>query len=454
MSDPSEPTQPAGDRTSDAAADAAPDTAPDPAADNASDTTGEAAAVATDDAAAGSASDSASDKASPSIGGKLTAIVLGLTAAVTLMLFAFLTPQYNSGAENLPLSISGPDEAVSQITEMLDQQQPGAFEFTTVEDEAAAEAAVADRDSVGAIALSDQGAMFYAASGAGQPYVQMLSGIAQGLQAQGLPVDMQDVAPTTDYDPAASGLTGLALPLAFGGVISAAALSIVFKKRYGVRIIGSLAFSALAGLAIGAMLQFGYGTVDANYWATSGVLALGIAATSLFVIGLQALFGYAGLGIGALITILIANPLSGLTAGPDWLPSPWGTIGQFLPIGAAGDATRSVAFFDGAAILQPILVMLGWVVLGIALIGVAAARGRRTVAEDATDSQDAEGSEGSEGSESSEAAWSAENSEPAGAAASAEGADNTEVAASAMASESAESTESTGDTGDTGDTKA
>ncbi|MGP5655892.1 ABC transporter permease [Candidatus Corynebacterium faecigallinarum] len=447
MSDPSEPTQPAGDRTSDAAADAA----PDPAADNASDTTDDAAAVATDDAAAGSASDSASDKASPSIGGKLTAIVLGLTAAVTLMLFAFLTPQYNSGAENLPLSISGPDEAVSQITEMLDQQQPGAFEFTTVEDEAAAEAAVADRDSVGAIALSDQGAMFYAASGAGQPYVQMLSGIAQGLQAQGLPVDMQDVAPTTDYDPAASGLTGLALPLAFGGVISAAALSIVFKKRYGVRIIGSLAFSALAGLAIGAMLQFGYGTVDANYWATSGVLALGIAATSLFVIGLQALFGYAGLGIGALITILIANPLSGLTAGPDWLPSPWGTIGQFLPIGAAGDATRSVAFFDGAAILQPILVMLGWVVLGIALIGVAAARGRRTVAEDATDSQDAEGSEGSE---SSEAAWSAENSEPAGAAASAEGADNTEVAASAMASESADSTESTGDTGDTGDTKA
>ncbi|MGO1805851.1 MAG: hypothetical protein ACTH0P_12550, partial [Candidatus Corynebacterium faecigallinarum] len=353
----------------------------------------DAAAVATDDAAAGSASDSASDKASPSIGGKLTAIVLGLTAAVTLMLFAFLTPQYNSGAENLPLSISGPDEAVSQITGMLDQQQPGAFEFTTVEDEAAAEAAVADRDSVGAIALSDQGAMFYAASGAGQPYVQMLSGIAQGLQAQGLPVDMQDVAPTTDYDPAASGLTGLALPLAFGGVISAAALSIVFKKRYGVRIIGFLAFSALAGLAIGAMLQFGYGTVDANYWATSGVLALGIAATSLFVIGLQALFGYAGLGIGALITILIANPLSGLTAGPDWLPSPWGTIGQFLPIGAAGDATRSVAFFDGAAILQPILVMLGWVVLGIALIGVAAARGRRTVAEDATDSQDAEGSE-------------------------------------------------------------
>lgn len=451
MSDPSEPTQPAGDRTSDAAADAA----PDPAADNASDTPDEAAAVAPDEAAAVATDDaaagSASDKASPSIGGKLTAIVLGLTAAVTLMLFAFLTPQYNSGAENLPLSISGPDEAVSQITEMLDQQQPGAFEFTTVEDEAAAEAAVADRDSVGAIALSDQGAMFYAASGAGQPYVQMLSGIAQGLQAQGLPVDMQDVAPTTDYDPAASGLTGLALPLAFGGVISAAALSIVFKKRYGVRIIGSLAFSALAGLAIGAMLQFGYGTVDANYWATSGVLALGIAATSLFVIGLQALFGYAGLGIGALITILIANPLSGLTAGPDWLPSPWGTIGQFLPIGAAGDATRSVAFFDGAAILQPILVMLGWVVLGIALIGVAAARGRRTVAEDATDSQDAEGSEGSEGSE---AAWSAENSEPAGAAASAEGADNTEVAASAMASESAESTESTGDTGDTGDTKA
>ena len=132
MSDPSEPTQPAGDRTSDAAADAA----PDPAADNASDTPDEAAAVtpdeaaavATDDAAAGSVSDKACRSAATH--GRPRPHRRG-----DLMLFAFLTPQYNSGAENLPQHLGR--RGCLADHRMLDQQQPG-HSFTTVEDEAAA----------------------------------------------------------------------------------------------------------------------------------------------------------------------------------------------------------------------------------------------------------------------------------------------------------------------------
>lgn len=358
-------------------------------------------------AGAATAAGTATKKPGGGTAGKLIGIVLGLTAAVALMLFAFLTPQYNSGPSDLPLAVAGDEELTGQLTQMLDQQQPGAFEYKTYDDGDSARNAVADRDAIGGIEITQEGATVYGASGAGQSYIQMLNSIASGLQTQGLPVQADDVAQTTDEDPNATGLTSLALPLAFGGMISAAVLSLVLKKRYGARIIGSLGFSVLAGLAIGAILQFGFGTFDANYWAVSGVLALGIAGTSTFVMGLEALLGYAGLGIGAVLTILISNPLSGIATGWQWLPEPWGAIGQFLPIGAAGDATRSVAFFDGAGIAKPVLVLAAWTVVGILLVGAGAARNRAktkkavasqdAVPENAASEVGADGAEGTDG---------------------------------------------------------
>ena len=62
---------------------------------------------------------------------KLVAIVLGLTAMVALMLLAFAAPALHSGPEDLPLAVSGPEPATSQVTAALDEQVPGAFDVTT-----------------------------------------------------------------------------------------------------------------------------------------------------------------------------------------------------------------------------------------------------------------------------------------------------------------------------------
>ncbi|HIW90127.1 MAG TPA: SNG1 family protein [Candidatus Corynebacterium avicola] len=429
----------ASDAATGAVADAATD-ASATVADGAADAAGGAAGAAADAAdGAPEIAPVADAKRPPNVVVKLIAIVLGLTAAVSLMLFAFLTPQYSSGPENLPLTVAGPEEAVTGITQALEQQQPGAFDITTAADDAAAQDAVKNRDAIGAISMTEQGATFYAASGAGQPYPQILSSMASGLQMQGMQVQMDDLAPTTQEDPSSAGLTSLALPLAFGGIISAVVLTKVFKKRYAVRFIGSIAFSLLAGLAIGAMLQFGYGTFDGHYLATSGVLALGIAATSVFIIGLEALFGLAGLGVGALLTILVSNPLSGISTGWQWLPSPWGAIGQFLPIGAAGDSARSIAFFDGAGIGKAIWVLLAWEVVGIVLLGAAALKERRkNTAATASTGEGAAGIEGAEGTEGAEAGEDAGSAELA------------EATANAAAGES---TEASGANNDAGDTK-
>lgn len=299
---------------------------------------------------------------------KLGGIMLGLTAAVSLMLLAFLAPQHNSGPDDIPVAVSAPAPVVDQLSEN--------FDVTTYDSPDDARDAVLSRDAVGAVTVGADGPTVYTATGAGQPYTQVLDGVASGMDAETV-----DVAPTTADDPTAAGLSALALPLAFGGMVSAAVLSFTMKKRYGMRVIGSLVFSALAGLAVGAILQFGFGTFDGNYWETAGVLALGIAGTSLFVLGLEALIGTPGLGIGALLTLFVSNPLSGIATGWQWLPSPWGAIGQFLPIGAAGNATRSVAFFDGAGMAHSVWVLIAWVAVGAGMVGLASLRYRRFLAQ-------------------------------------------------------------------------
>lgn len=311
---------------------------------------------------------------------KLGGIVVGLVCAVTLMLLAFLAPQYNSGAKDLPLAVSGPETAVTELADTLEHSQPGAFDITVYDSPDAVRDAVHDRAEIGGISVSPGGTTVYTASGAGQTYAQILTGIGTGMQSRGQQVTFDEVAPTTDDDPTATGLSVLALPLAFGGMVSAVLLSQAMKRRYGLRVIGSLAFSALAGLMLGAVLQYGFGTFDGNYWETAGILGLGIAATSMVVLGLESVIGFPGLGIGAVFTLFIANPLSGIATGWQWLPSPWGAIGQYLPIGAAGNAVRSVAFFDGAGSAHSVWTLIAWVIVGAVFVGLAQLRYRRGMA--------------------------------------------------------------------------
>ena len=90
--------------------------------------------------------------------------------------------------------------------------------------------------------------------------------------------------------------------------------------------------------------------------------------------GLAALGGRAGAAAGALLMVLVGNPLSGVSSAPELLPVPAGAIGQLLPPGAGGSLLRSTAFFDGAGATAPLTVLAAWVALGLALSWLAALR--------------------------------------------------------------------------------
>lgn len=309
------------------------------------------------------------------------AVVL-LTAAVSVLLTAFAWPAVRSSVHDVPIAVAGPAAAVRQISAAVSQRLPGAFAITEVADTAAAEQLIRDRQVYGAIDVSTGTPQVITASAASVAVAQTLQNVATALsqaQAQGTSTAaaVRDLAALPADDPRGAGLAAGALPLVMGGLLAALLLTRLVRGTTR-RITAALAFAITGGLAVAAILQLWLGSLGGSYLANSGAVALTIAATSLSILGLESLLGYAGLGLGAAVMMLIGNPLSGVATAPEMLPGWSGTLGQLLPPGAGGQLLRSTAFFDGRGVTHSVIVLITWLALGVVLCLAGGLRTRRT----------------------------------------------------------------------------
>lgn len=313
---------------------------------------------------------------------KLIAVLLGLTAVVTLMLCAFALPSVNSGPHGMPVGLTGNRTAVQALEHKLDSSQ---WDVTVYDDSDALASAIKNRDITGGIAVTPGKVDVYTATAGGPMGSSALTALGNTLAAQQKAgATVHDLVPFPDDDPRGAGLAAAGLPLIFGGIVPAVLLTRLFPGRSGLRIrlAGVVLFSLLAGAAVTAFLQYGTGSLTGDYWLTALGVSLGMAALSMTFIGLEALMGFPGLGLGAAVMMFLGNPLSGLSSGPHWLPTGWSTLGQLLPPGASGSLLRANAYFDQSGAASPALTLAVWVALGLVLILIAdrRGRGRRTVA--------------------------------------------------------------------------
>ncbi len=316
---------------------------------------------------------------------RATTIVVAVTTLLALVAVAFALPAARSGPHDVPIGAAGPQAASGQIAETLEAKAPGAFAVTYYPSESALREAIRNRDVYGGITLPTQpGAQpaLLIASGASPMVAQILGQLGAEFSHQtGMPISTQDLAPPTARDPRGAGVAASALSLTLAGILPAIALVLALRSEIWTRLAAGVVFSAVAGITIAALLRFVLGSVDQNFWAVSAGLTLGVAAALLTVLGLGSLFGRAGLAVGAVLALLVGNPLSGLSSAPELLPAGWGALGQLLPQGATATLLRSTAFFDGAGAATAILVLTCWALAGTALIVVAAVRHPKTAAE-------------------------------------------------------------------------
>lgn len=305
-----------------------------------------------------------------------------LSAVVCLVVLAFSWPSATLNPKDVPIAISGPAAALDPVKKALDEQGGGTFRLIEVDDRDAAVHEIKTRQAYGAIVLGTKPELLTAsAAGAATSAIMtqlhtQLQAMAQqqaAAKAAGAPtaptvtVPLTDVVPLVSTDTRGVGLASAALPLVFGGMIGG--IGIAFAVSGAWRRVASLfVYAAGGGLAIAGIMQGWFGFLGGNYWANAGAFGLTLLAMGATIVGFASLFGRPGIAVGPVLFMLIGNPISGAQFPKEFLASPWGAIGQWLPPGAGNSLLRDSSYFPDADPSFPILVLSGWAVVGLLLV--------------------------------------------------------------------------------------
>ncbi len=86
--------------------------------------------------------------------------------------------------------------------------------------------------------------------------------------------------------------------------------------------------------------------------------------------------------MAVLLFVVLGNPSAGGVFPPPMMPAFWRAIGAWFPNGAGTDVARSIAYFDSTGIAVPLMVLIAWAVVGVAvtLLSVAFRPGRADAA--------------------------------------------------------------------------
>jgi hypothetical protein len=322
---------------------------------------------------------------------RVIGIGVALAAVVALIVLAFSWPNITSEPKDLPVAVAGPEAQVAALDGALQERAPGLFEITVVDDRDAAVAAIEHREIYGAIVLAPEPEVL-TASAASPLVAQQLSAFATALQGQlqaaaaaqvpdgvappTIAVSVTDVVPLAATDPRGVGLVSAVFPIVLGGMLGGILITVALIGA-ARRLVALGVYAVVGGLTIAAIMQGWFGVLQASYLLNSGVIALGLLAIGAPIVGLAALVGRAGIALGPVLFLLIANPISSAAQPIEFLPEPWGAVGQWFPPGAGATLLRDASYFPAADTTFPWLVLAGWAAAGIllALVGQFRATG-------------------------------------------------------------------------------
>jgi hypothetical protein len=325
--------------------------------------------------------------------GRTIGIALGAALIVGVLLLAFTWPAKTSTVHNIPLAVSGPTAQVAAITEALEAE--GTFTVAPATDRADAVAQIESRDVYGAIVLGAPPEVLTAsANGAAlsqifqavalQVQSQANQAAAAGAAAAGQPappavtVSVTDVVPLAATDARGAGLASAAFPLALGGMLGGVLVSLLVVGTWR-RLFALGAYTILASCLIVAVMQGWYGALQGDAVLNLLAIALALLGTSSLIVGLNAAIGTAGIGVGAVITLFVANPISAAAQPLQFLPEPWGAVGQWFVPGASVSLLRDLSYFPAADALFPWLVLVGWASAGVVLAMIGHFRNQEVV---------------------------------------------------------------------------
>lgn len=349
-----------------------------------------------------------------------TSLLASLIVAVVIL--AFTWPTKTMEAKNLPVSITGPEVTVSQFEQSLKDRGIETFELKQATSREDAENQIKQRETYGAIVFTEGAAPeVLTAPAANAAATQMLNGVATQLNAQiqhqalaaktqaltqaieaggeqgaqaaaqleqmkaetekasAMTVKTTAVVPLSESDSSGSGIAISAFPLVIGGILGGSFSALRVNGTWR-RFVTATLYAVIGGALTALILNVWFGLIPGDFATLWAAFSATYLATASFIVGVSALTApIVGLGVGAVITMFIGNPISGASMPSVFLPGVWGQIGQMLVPGASSTLLRSIAYFPEAATSDQWLVLGSWIAFGL-LAGVIgwALKERRT----------------------------------------------------------------------------
>jgi len=313
----------------------------------------------------------------------LSAYLPAIVVGVLLLQVAFIasyTHGLNAPNENdIPVDVVAPQNRVDQLAEGLGEAA-SRVELNSVSTLEEGRDNIRDGSSFGIYAPEQN--ELYIASAAGPPATEIarrtMTAVAE--QTRATP-DTTDLAPLPEDN--SRGLVGYYLVIGWlvGAYLLAAILGLYRGMSPATRARGLLRVGVFAGYGIvsGAagtlIVDTGFGYLQGNGWVVFAIGSLLVFAVGMFTTALECLAGLVGTGVAILLFVVLGNP----SAGGPWpyvmQPDFYAAIGPWLPNGAATTAVQRATYFDGHALLVPLLVISGYALVGI--IGTLALSGHR-----------------------------------------------------------------------------
>ena len=339
-----------------------------------------------------------------------TSLLASLIVAVVIL--AFTWPTKTMEAKNLPVSITGPEVTVSEFEQSLKDRGIETFELKQATSREDAENQIKQRETYGAIVFTEGAAPeVLTAPAANAAATQMLNGVATQLNAQiqhqalaaktqaltqavqaggeqgaqaaaqleqmkaqaekasAMTVKTTAVVSLSESDSSGSGIAVAAFPLVIGGILGGSFSALRVNGTWR-RFVTATLYAVIGGALTALILNVWFGLIPGDFATLWAAFSATYLATASFIVGVSALTApIVGLGVGAVITMFIGNPISGASMPSAFLPGAWGAIGQMMVPGASSTLLRSIAYFPEAATSGQWLVLGSWIAFGL-LAGV------------------------------------------------------------------------------------
>jgi len=298
-------------------------------------------------------------------------IAAGLVVLVTL-LGLIGTAIRDPRPHDIPVGVAGPAPAAAQITGAFNSKAPGTFQFTVYDSEAQARSALDARD-VDAVLVLGAPPKLIVAGAAGDAITGLTTAIfSQAFAAQGTQLTVEVAHPFASGDPHGLVLFFLVLATIVSTFVVHAILLVrgrAARLSTWLGVEGGWAVAAgLAGVGMAAWIVGGY---VSGATTMAGLVALTALATGTVTAGLSRLLGTPGLGLAGLSVVLLNLISSGGPAGQEFLPDAYRALSPWMPAGQLFSAFRGALYFEGQGVAAPVLVLAGWLVVGVVLMLLA-----------------------------------------------------------------------------------